>query len=359
MSELFSEGTPRISEGQMTIAAIRAIARRYERKFPKQRGPLLLASLRIAQLRRLFRARYRYELPNDNIGREHARAMAHHLAQRPGDPRHQIEKFLEVWAPWMLPAEVQDLIVTVLRMPLKFSADRLATLLALTEVERARLRITTIGAIDLTKAERKARRSKRDRERHREKRRAQGAKPRTEYEAYSISRRKPWEVIGISRATWYRKHSGGAERPLPQIETSASAAFCCLSAVDEPVCACGTAAGLSSEEGLDRFSQKSCTHPIGSVPLPRANALLPPHLSKSGNAKAAREPLPRSAAMEGLRTMKASEILSAAVERHQNRTAVARKRGRPFEKGNPGGGRPKVQGLRNCFYRMCRKRSEI
>ncbi len=29
--------------------------------------------------------------------------------------------------------------------------------------------------------------------------------PRTEYEASSITRAKPWEAMGISRATWYRK----------------------------------------------------------------------------------------------------------------------------------------------------------
>jgi hypothetical protein len=31
------------------------------------------------------------------------------------------------------------------------------------------------------------------------------AQPRAEYEAQSISRTKPWEALGMSRATWYRK----------------------------------------------------------------------------------------------------------------------------------------------------------
>lgn len=31
------------------------------------------------------------------------------------------------------------------------------------------------------------------------------AVPREEYEANSISRAKPWEALGMSRATWYRK----------------------------------------------------------------------------------------------------------------------------------------------------------
>lgn len=38
--------------------------------------------------------------------------------------------------------------------------------------------------------------------------------PRTEYEANSISRAKPWEALGMSRATWYRK---GKPDPVPEI----------------------------------------------------------------------------------------------------------------------------------------------
>jgi predicted DNA-binding transcriptional regulator AlpA len=31
------------------------------------------------------------------------------------------------------------------------------------------------------------------------------AQPRAEYEAQSASRTRPWEKLGISRATWYRR----------------------------------------------------------------------------------------------------------------------------------------------------------
>lgn len=31
------------------------------------------------------------------------------------------------------------------------------------------------------------------------------AQPRAEYEAQSIERAKPWEALGISRTTWYRR----------------------------------------------------------------------------------------------------------------------------------------------------------
>lgn len=31
------------------------------------------------------------------------------------------------------------------------------------------------------------------------------AQPRADYEANSIERAKPWEALGISRATWFRR----------------------------------------------------------------------------------------------------------------------------------------------------------
>jgi len=35
--------------------------------------------------------------------------------------------------------------------------------------------------------------------------------PRAEYESQSLSRRRPWEAEGISRATWYRRRAAGAQ----------------------------------------------------------------------------------------------------------------------------------------------------
>jgi hypothetical protein len=37
--------------------------------------------------------------------------------------------------------------------------------------------------------------------------------PRTEYEANALTRTKPWEKLGMSRATWYRK---GKPEPKPE-----------------------------------------------------------------------------------------------------------------------------------------------
>lgn len=45
---------------------------------------------------------------------------------------------------------------------------------------------------------------RRHREREKARRRANGAQSREEYLAGSISRQKPWEALGMSRAKWYR-----------------------------------------------------------------------------------------------------------------------------------------------------------
>jgi hypothetical protein len=189
------------------VAALQfEIARKYARR---QRRPASLTSLRIADLRRLFLARYGRSLPDDDAGRADARIMAHHLARRSNAER-RIVSWLELQAPWMKPVEVKALIAEVFSRPYKWRADTLARRLNLTDAERRRLGITTIGAVDVDRAERLAHRRDRARQFKERRRRTQGAMPRAEYEAKSLSRTKPWEALGMSRASWYR-----AGKPLP------------------------------------------------------------------------------------------------------------------------------------------------
>ena len=57
--------------------------------------------------------------------------------------------------------------------------------------------------------------AERHRKRDEARRRAAGAVDRATYEANSASRQKPWEALGMSRASWYR-----AGKPTPAVETS-------------------------------------------------------------------------------------------------------------------------------------------
>lgn len=73
--------------------------------------------------------------------------------------------------------------------------DTLINQFEITEVEQRQLRTIITPALA----------RERDADRDRARRRAAGAMERELYESNSLSRLKPWEQEGISRATWYRK----------------------------------------------------------------------------------------------------------------------------------------------------------
>jgi hypothetical protein len=85
--------------------------------------------------------------------------------------------------------------------PMHLSADGLARYVGLRYRDRARLKITTIGACDLSKKQREDLRRQRDRLYQQQKRRAAGARPRSQ----SLSQTRPWEAEQISRRTWERR----------------------------------------------------------------------------------------------------------------------------------------------------------
>jgi hypothetical protein len=81
------------------------------------------------------------------------------------------------------------------------TADQLARFLGVTYASRQHLKAWTLGAVDVSRAERTKRAKERSRAKQQLKRRAAGAKPQSQ----SVSRAKPWEQQGISRRTWYRR----------------------------------------------------------------------------------------------------------------------------------------------------------
>lgn len=93
-----------------------------------------------------------------------------------------------------------------------------ARLLGVTAEERWQCSIRTMKAVDETPAEAAARRKQErreyERERSRCRRRDGGATARSD----SVTRRRPWEAAGVSRATWYRRRKAteaaqAAEKP--------------------------------------------------------------------------------------------------------------------------------------------------
>ena len=120
-------------------------------------------------------------------------------------------------------------------IPHAWGADRLAKHLGLTYDQRRTLRITTIGSVDVKKRARREIRRVRDKVKKEQKRRANGARPRAEYEANSITAQA--RVEGVSRMTIYRRMRSEQAKNMPDV-TGVSAA-CFLSGEDGPVTPAG------------------------------------------------------------------------------------------------------------------------
>jgi hypothetical protein len=102
-------------------------------------------------------------------------------------------------------AEANAVIQEADATPRAKKADDLARYLRVDYATRQALGFTQIGAFDADKRERKRRRQERSRLFKERRRRDKGAKLRAEYEANSKSQKKPWDLEGTSRRTWYRQ----------------------------------------------------------------------------------------------------------------------------------------------------------
>jgi hypothetical protein len=150
--------------------------------------------LRRKQIARLVVRRHG-RLPNP--GGHYIKAAAWHCH----GPDRRAE--LLAWLVWVCaPISLRRKVDAILRAnpPRRISADRLGRHLHVSDFERSALRIYTIGSYQTPKAERVRQRKEKDRLHKQARRRASGARPHEQ----SLSRTKPWEARGVSRATYYR-----------------------------------------------------------------------------------------------------------------------------------------------------------
>lgn len=128
------------------------IKHRYRRKArARPRTAPQIATLRLNDLARLFRARYGFTLPDDDAGRDDLHVALCHIAML-AKSRDRMARYCEVWAPWLTLSEARQVIDRALTNPERWKADQLAWRMRLTAADRATLGITTIGAVDLGKA---------------------------------------------------------------------------------------------------------------------------------------------------------------------------------------------------------------
>jgi hypothetical protein len=209
--------TPRAELSQESVAGVNKrpserviearkaeIARRYTwNGLRRTRRPAYRAfdNVRMREIERFLHFKYPYALPDDDAGIDDLLVAAYHIAKIAERPYEAVQSWARLWAPWCSPEAVTAIVDRVFDEPMVWTADKLAWRLGLTDAVRTRLKIRTIGAIDFGAAERAKRAKAKDRQRKATERRTKGATPRKKTDAHT----KPWELLKMSRATWYRK----------------------------------------------------------------------------------------------------------------------------------------------------------
>lgn len=132
-----------------------------------------MAAIRLAELTRWLHDTYGagVELEPGPEAEKIATIFAHHIAAL-ANPERRIAQWLAFYAPSIPPLEQERLIGNALGKPIHWNADKLAWKLRLTDEQRSRLKIRTIGAIDCNREQRKERDRQRRAEAERKRRAA-------------------------------------------------------------------------------------------------------------------------------------------------------------------------------------------
>jgi hypothetical protein len=206
-------------------------ALRKERKLQRYREgenrPPNRSILMFCDADRLLHSRYGAVLPDDDAGREDVFVIVNMLIVL-SDGLLRARDWVRRRAPWYSD-ELERIADALIRNPYRFKAATLGRMLNLTLAERDRLRITTIRAVDcITDVQMAAHRRKKNRLIQQAKRRANGAQSRAD----SFTRTKPWEGLGISRRTFYRRMAKAVQERVAQLRHHPKA---CSNAGDESV----------------------------------------------------------------------------------------------------------------------------
>jgi hypothetical protein len=129
-----------------------------------------IAPLRVRDLNKVYRDSYGPILPPDEDGQYASHVMLLHQARTGTDAELRMDNFLELRAPWMLPAEREAAKEAAFASTKFYGADELAFEFGITYAKRTALGLTTIGSIDVSAEQRKAIRKEKQRERERTRR---------------------------------------------------------------------------------------------------------------------------------------------------------------------------------------------
>jgi hypothetical protein len=193
---------------------------RYGHRHRAPRAPFNFTRRRITEIEKLIEHRHGVVQPTDDADR-YIWMVAQHLRELyPATLQDEMRRWCARWAPEVPMDEVDMIAIRAAAEPYRFKADTIAVNLAVTDTERTSLGLTTIGAKDRLQPQRELDRAQRKRERDKSsaerRRRREGALPRAEYEAKSLTQTKPWLAEGISRRTWERQKYKRALELLPE-----------------------------------------------------------------------------------------------------------------------------------------------
>jgi hypothetical protein len=204
----------------------KAIRERHRRMLEEALGRLgspLLAHQNYCRLRdldALFFDRYGYDLGDTEDGRNDAYVLGHQIARILGED--EARHWIGANCSWMSAVRVNALLRDIRNRPRKWSADKLGRRLRLFYADRQRLQITTIGSIDVDKAQRERLR----RDRWNATKRANREQSREQYlKNHDLMRRAPWEALGCSHRTWRRLRKKLNDAGLPRDEHSVASAY--------------------------------------------------------------------------------------------------------------------------------------
>lgn len=122
--------------------------------------------------------------------------------------KKSLRGWIHRYAPWALNSNKNDIDTAWNKYGsrnFRLSAKKAGDMLSLTTGEREKLKITSIRPGGMSNKEFEQYRKERDRLRRREARRRKGSETLDEIKQRSLTNLKPWESMGISRSTWYRK----------------------------------------------------------------------------------------------------------------------------------------------------------
>jgi hypothetical protein len=142
------------------------IKRRYENHAKVGKRTKSMAAIRIAELLRWLGdvVGAGVELEPGEWSERVARVFVHHFVVL-ADGNRRAADWLATYCPWIERRDREYMITEANHCPLKWSADKLAWKIRLTDAKRTELKIKTIGAIDCNREQRAERRKAKRKER--------------------------------------------------------------------------------------------------------------------------------------------------------------------------------------------------